>query len=96
MEGQGNPISIIIWDNFPATVLSNSTTINYYPFFELTVRYLTDAENGHGTSIADVISFYNDLGTGMPLDIAFEQHFGMSMATFENSWWDLMAAYLSN
>ncbi len=96
VEGQGNPIKIIIWDDFPDEAVSNNTTINYYPYFELTVRYLTDAQNGHGTSISDVINFYNDLGMGMPLDIAFELHFSMSMINFEQNWWDLMEAYLTN
>ncbi len=62
----------------------------------MTVRYLTDAQNGHGTSISNVINFYNDLGMGMPLDIAFELHFNMSMINFEQNWWDLMEAYLTD
>lgn len=95
VEGQGNPISIVVWDDFPSVVLNNATTITYYPFFELTVRYLTDSENGHGTTTSDVINFYNELGTGMPLDAAFELHFGITMQDFEDSWWELMSDYLS-
>jgi len=92
--GGGNPIGIHVWGNFPQTVLSSNTTINYYGFFELGTRYLLDP-NGNGTTIDDLKTFYKDLGEGIQFRRAFQNTFGISVSDYEANYWDIMRDYLS-
>lgn len=96
VDGKGNPISIIKWGDFPSSVTENGTTGSYYEFFELSVRYLVDSEKGNGTTIANVVDFYEDLGKGISLRKAFEDNYGMTLDSYEENWWKLMENYLSD
>ncbi len=96
VEGGGNPIEIKLWGDFPASVISNNTTTEYYGFFELAVRYLLDEEKGNGTSFEDLKAYFDDLGAGVDRDTAFRNHFGMTMTTFKNNFWALMERYLED
>ena len=92
VPGGGNPIGIHVWNDFPASVLGANRTIDYYPFFKLAVRYLVDPE-GHGGTVEDLVALHEELGRGVPLPAAFEA-IGISLASFEASYFDLMRAYL--
>lgn len=94
-EGGGNPIGIEVWSDFPQSVLDARTTIEYYPFFELAVRYLLDP-NGHGKTMQDIKAFFNDLGLGIPVSTAFVTHFEMTLDSFQENYWSLMKSYLNN
>lgn len=94
VPGEGNPIKIEVWQDFPQSVINSNTTINYYRFFELSTRYLCDPE-GNGTSISNLKQHYEDLGAGKRLENSFEDNFGILLQDFEDNWWDLMEVYLS-
>lgn len=93
LPGEGNPIAIRVWADFPQSVIDNNSFVEYYAYFELAVRYLLDP-NGHNKDISDLKAFYNDLGLGMNVQRAFEKHFEMNMNDFQEQYWELMEAYL--
>ncbi|MEQ9297346.1 MAG: hypothetical protein RIF33_02235 [Cyclobacteriaceae bacterium] len=95
VAGEGNPIDIRSWGNFPQSVIDSGTTGEYYGFFELAVRYLVDEEHGNGTSIEDLKAYLEDLGKGVDQDAAFTEHFGISQVVYRNDFWSLMEVYLS-
>lgn len=96
VPGQGNPIAIRVWGDFPQEIRDiPGETTSYYAFFELGVRYLLDP-NGQGKTIQDMKAFYDDLGRGIPVSTAFVTHFGMTLDHFEENYWDLMRSYLNN
>lgn len=95
VSGEGNPISIITWSNFPQSVVDAGTTGEYYGFFELGVRYLLDEENGNGTSIENLKAYFEDIGEGIPYVTAFEKHFGLNHQDFKDNFWTLMSEYLN-
>jgi len=90
---KGNPINVQVWGDFPPSVLSANTTIEYYKFFELATRYLVDP-NGNGTTIENLKTYYEELGEGFRVDIVFERNFGITRDEFESGYWDLMREYL--
>ncbi|MEP2511949.1 MAG: hypothetical protein ABJH72_21440 [Reichenbachiella sp.] len=95
VSGGGNPIGIKVWGDFPQSQINANAESEYYAFFELGIRYLLDSK-GNGSTISDVKSFYEELGNGISVAIAFENNFGLSLNTFEAQYWDLMTDYLSN
>ncbi|MEP5612227.1 MAG: hypothetical protein ABJP45_08255 [Cyclobacteriaceae bacterium] len=95
VPGEGNPIRILKWDNFPQSVVDNGTTGEYYGFFELGVRYLLDEENGNGTSIENLKAYFEDLAEGMGQNSAFSKHFGISVSEFRDNYWTIMEEYLT-
>lgn len=93
LRGQGNPIAVHEWNDFPPEILRAGRTGSYYPSFGLAVAYLVDPE-GHGKSWSDVKGVYVDMREGDPFALAFENWMGMSVADYEESFFDLMLAYL--
>ncbi len=93
VPGGGNPIEIRIWSDFPAVIINSNRTIEYYGFFELTVRYLLDPK-GQGKTIDDLKAYFDDLGLGMPVEEAFLKHFEMDMEALQANWWTIMEEYL--
>ena len=88
--GQGNPIRIHVWDDFPPG--ADITGYNYN-VFDLTMRYLLDPE-GYGKSIQDVLHQFYDIRNGMSFPDAFQKNFGISITDFETEYYDRMRAYL--
>ncbi|MDW3193778.1 MAG: hypothetical protein R8G66_15510 [Cytophagales bacterium] len=74
-------------------MIDNNSFVDYYAYFELAVRYLLDPK-GHNKSIADLKAFYNDLGRGVNVQVAFEAHFDLNMNDFQEQYWTLMENYL--
>jgi hypothetical protein len=66
----------------------------YYPMFELAVTYLFDPD-GHGQSPEAFRDLLLDVRDGMPFARAFEDRLGISLASYEANFFDLMDAYLN-
>jgi hypothetical protein len=93
VPGGGNPIGIHVWSNFPQSVLDSNSTIDYYRYFELAVRYLLDPV-GLGRTIEDHKALFEDLGQGVAFSNAFQRHYGLQLAVFQAEYWDRIRAYL--
>ncbi|MFC1662249.1 hypothetical protein ACFL3S_12500 [Gemmatimonadota bacterium] len=88
-----NPISIRDWGFFPESVIERSNGFEYYPMFDLAVRYLLD-EAGFGRDYSDVMAMFLDMNAGTDFWFAFERHMGIPAEYFEDAFFDLMADYL--
>ena len=91
VPGQGNPISIHQYSDFP----EGADIHQYYRFFELATRYLLDGK-GFGKSYQDVLSLFYDLRQGISFPVSFENHFGISVSDYEDEFYDRMKTYLSS
>jgi len=89
--GQGNPICIHVWEDFPPGA---DITGYYYNVFDLTMRYFLDP-NGLGKSIQDVLNLFYDIRNGSTFPHAFQDNFGLSLTQFEIDYYDLMRTYLA-
>ena len=89
-----NPISIHWWDNLPESIIERSNGYEYYPMFDLAVRYLLD-ERGQGATYADVLAMYLDLRESQNFPYSFEKQAGLSVDRFERDFFDLVAPYLA-
>ena len=90
--GQGNPIRIHVWEDFPP---GSDITGYYYNVFDLTMRYFLDP-NGLGKSLQDVLNLFYDVRNGVLFPEAFQNNFGISLTQFEIDYYDLMRTYLSS
>ncbi|MEP4091308.1 hypothetical protein [Reichenbachiella sp.] len=95
VPGEGNPIGIVVWSDFPESVTDANTTTEYYGFFELGVRYLLDEENGNGTNIDNLKAYFEDLGEGVSYRNAFKKHFNLDSDEFRDNYWTIMTNYLT-
>ncbi|MCB0280543.1 MAG: hypothetical protein KDD94_13630 [Calditrichaeota bacterium] len=95
IPGQGNPIAIQVWNDFPAVIIGDKRTGEYYEFFELGVRYLLDPV-GLGKTMTDLKQHYTNLGNGMSFANSFQSVFGISISYYQANYFDLMTAYLQN
>ena len=92
--GQGNPIAVRIWTDYPEPLRSNAQALNgYYLAFELAVRYLLDPD-GLGRSPADVKGLYLSIREGSPFPAAFQKWMGLSVAAYQEEFWTRMEEYL--
>lgn len=92
--GQGNPVFIKSWQDYPPEIQANAPALNgYYLAFELAVRYLLDPV-GLGKSWADVRAICLAIGGGTPFAAAFEAQMGLSLERYESEFWGLMGEYL--
>jgi hypothetical protein len=66
----------------------------YYPMFELAVTYLFDAD-GRGATLEDLRDLLLDVRDGVVFSAAFENRFGISLAQYEEQFFDLMTEYLN-
>ena len=89
--GQGNPIRIHVWEDFPPGA---DITGYYYNVFDLTMRYFLDG-HGLGKSMQDVLNVFYAIRNGVTFSAAFQNHFGMSLLDFEKEYYDRMRRYLS-
>jgi hypothetical protein len=90
-----NPVSIHDWWYFPESVIERSNGFEYYPAFDLAVRYLLDPD-GLGKTFQDVMAMYLDMEAGTPMffEAAFEKHMGITVAEYEEQFFTRMADYL--
>ena len=95
VPGEGNPIKIKKWEDFPQSVRDQNQTGRYYPFFCLAMEYLID-EKGAGKSYMDLLSLFYDIRNGIDFTVAFEQTFGFSVMDYETEFFDWMRIFLSN
>ncbi len=65
----------------------------YYPMFELAVTYLL-APSGAGKAKASVRDIFLDVGKGIPFATAFEDRLGISLADYEDHFFDRVRAFL--
>lgn len=94
LAGQGNPISVETWSDYPTQVVNDPARLSqYYMFFELAFRYLIDPE-GHGKTLSDVKNVYLDIRQGSTFEEAFESRLGMSVDYYETDFFDIILEYL--
>jgi len=86
----GNPLSIKDWTDWP----DGMDMSGYYPVWEVVMEYLLD-ERGLGRSLQDVLNLLYDLRNGGTFITAFEEHFGLPVATLEAEIFDRLSAYLN-
>ena len=88
--GQGNPVMIHAWEDFP----EGSDIDGYYWYaFDITMRYLLDPM-GLNKSCQDVLSLFYDIRAGVTFEIAFQNNFGIGLKTFEEEFYDRIRNYL--
>lgn len=92
ITGNGNPIDIHQWEDFPPEVQNRPGS--FYPYFELAMKYLLD-DNGMGKSIQDVINVFYNARYKVPFSSAFRNNFGISMEDFKNQYFNRMRSFLS-
>jgi hypothetical protein len=90
--GQGNPICIHEWDDFPPEADIHGYYCNV---FDLTMRYLVDP-GGLGKSREDVLKVFYDIRNEIDFPDAFHNKFGISLTDFESEYFDQMRSYLNN
>jgi hypothetical protein len=89
MPGGGNPILIGTWEDIPAQYFVNEILNELYCMFELSVRYLADT---YGMEQFRLISL--DIRAGSSFEEAFANHYGMSVAEYQESFFTRMENYL--
>jgi hypothetical protein len=90
----GNPISIREWSSFPSSVIDRTNGFEYYPMFDLAVRYLLDGA-GLGGDLRDVMAMFRDMEAGTAsFASAFQEHMAISVAEYEEWFFVLMVGYL--
>jgi hypothetical protein len=87
-----NPIAIHAWSDFPDPI-EEAGGGSYYPIFGLAVRYLLE-EKGHGRTYADVLAMFRELIETQNFAYAFEEHMGMTLAGYEEDFFDLVTPFL--
>jgi hypothetical protein len=95
VPGAGNPIGVHVWSDFPAEILAANRTIEYYPLFQLATRILVEPE-GNGTTMADLVALYDDLGAGVDFPTAFQSRFGISLVQFELAFFTIAESFLAD
>lgn len=89
-----NPTTIRDWGFFPPSVIERSNGWEYYPMFDLAVRYLLD-EDGLGKDYPDLLAMFLEMElSGAGFFYAFEKHLGISVQDYESSFYDRMEDYL--
>jgi hypothetical protein len=91
VPGQGNPVRIHHDEDFPP----GADRHRYYQFFELAMRYLLDPR-GMGRSYRDVLGVFLDSRDGVPFAASFQDHFGVSLASYELEFHNRLRGYLGS
>jgi hypothetical protein len=89
--GELNPITMHRYTDYP-----DQPGIGYeylYPMFQLAAEFLFDA-GGHGATFGDLRDLYLDVRAGNLFSVAFENRFGISVAEYEEEFFELMHDYL--
>ncbi len=84
------PVSIHSFHDYPVRF---DRVNEYYPIFELAVRYLLDPD-GRNKKISDVKQLYEALKNGDAFSTAFVNTMGMSLDYYENHFFELISEFL--
>lgn len=88
--GQGNPIIIHEWSDFP----SGANIDRYYWYaFDIAMRYILDP-TGLGKTFSDVLKLFYDIGDGYSFSASFQDNFGISLKAFEEEFYFRIRTYL--
>lgn len=90
VEDHINPISIHKFNDYPVPTIRIG---EYYPMFELAIRYLLD-NRGQGKSLLDIKQIYSDLKSGNSFVDALESNMGMSITYYELHFYELISEYI--
>jgi hypothetical protein len=94
IPGEGNPIKINQWEDFPQIIRDQNQTGKYYPLFALALKYLID-EKGAGKSYNDILNLFYDIRNGIEFSVTFQQTFGINLNDFEAEFYERMRLFLS-
>jgi len=89
-EAHINPISVHKFNDYAGTYNRRG---EYYPMFELAVRYLLDAR-GQGKTLLDVKNIFRDLKNSILFEDAFVNNMGISITYYESHFYELISVYL--
>ena len=89
-EDHINPINISRFQDYPVSLIRIA---EYYPMFELAVRYLLD-EKGQGKTLSDVKLLYEALKNGDSFNDAFESNMGISLDYYKLHFFELIREFL--
>ncbi len=89
--GQGNPIMIHSWEDFPE---GSDITGYYYNVFDISMRYLLD-HKGLNRSVQDVLNVFYDICNGSSFNTAFYNNFGLSQKALEDEFYERIRIYLT-
>ncbi|KPK80914.1 MAG: hypothetical protein AMS27_16005 [Bacteroides sp. SM23_62_1] len=95
IPGEGNPIKIKEWEDFPQIVRNQNQTGKYYPLFCLALEYLI-SEKGAEKSYQDVLNLFYDVRNGIEFPAAFQQNFGINLKNYETEFYERMRIFLSS
>jgi hypothetical protein len=87
--GQGNPISIHSWEDFP----EGSDVTGYYTVFYAVMEYMLDPA-GLNRSRADILQVFYDVRNGDNFTKAFMNTFDLNLTDFEAGIYDNLEQYL--
>jgi len=88
--GQGNPIMIHAWEDFP---YGSDVDGYYFYVFDITMKYLLDPK-GLNKSYYDVLNLFYEIREGNSFNNAFQNNFGLSLTVFEVEFYDRIRQYL--
>jgi hypothetical protein len=88
--GQGNPIMIHKWEDFP----EGANISGYNKVFCRTMDYLLNPK-GLNKSVQDVVNLFYNMRDGEEFETSFQNNFGLSVKNFENEYYERMKAYLA-
>jgi hypothetical protein len=92
LPGAGNPIKIHSWNDFPLQVQQTKSQCQWYPMFELAVRYILD-KNGYGKSMTDIKNLFLDLRSTNSFSHSFERMTGTTLENYENDFFNLILQF---
>jgi hypothetical protein len=95
LPGEGNPVTIHSWNDFPSQVQQEKTQGLWYPVFELAVRYILD-NKGYGRSMTDIKELFLDLRSTNSFSLSFEMMTGTSLVNFESNFFNLIIPFLQD
>ncbi|GEM_PF-2503138 len=95
LPGGGNPIKIHSWNDFPLQVQQTKSQYQWYPMFELAVRYILD-KNGYGKSMTDIKNLFLNLRSTNSFSHSFERMTGTTLENYENDFFNLILQFLQD
>jgi hypothetical protein len=95
-HGKRSPISFKTYEQVVEWSAKQPKMAGYhflFPMYNLAVDYILD-EDGFGKSPHDLAGIFMDIAGGKDFPIAFENRVGISLAEYEEQFFDLMDSYL--
>lgn len=87
---EGNPVAIHTYDD--VMIIDSDASGDYDPYFELAFRYLVDPR-GLGRTWLEIKYIFLDQRDGLSFAQAFEKRAGISLAFYEEHFFDLMLSF---